>query len=352
MDCHARRGTETRLPVLTGMGMTRRPRLGQGVEFDRIGSMVRAANTQVDERVILGPGDDAAVVRIPAGEHAVLSCDLSVEDVHVRRAWLTWEEIGWRATASALSDLAAMGARPLGALLAVALAPELDTAVAESLSAGAGNCLRQFDSVLLGGDLSRSPGPAVVDVSVLGSTELPLSRAGAQPGDEVWITGWLGGAAATSASWAAGLEPDVRARRAFARPEPRLPEIAWLKGRATIHSAVDLSDGLAGDARHVAAASDVRLVLEWDRIPLHPVLEEFTDRAMATRLAATGGEDYELLLTAGPGRLESLRREFETTFDIPLTRIGRVEPGHGVAWVDDSGSEVLMPAGGFDHFSG
>jgi thiamine-monophosphate kinase len=322
------------------------------VEFDRIGSMVRAANTQVDDRVILGPGDDAAVVRIPAGEHAVLSCDLSVEDVHFRRAWLTWEEIGWRATASALSDLAAMGARPLGALLAVALAPELDTAVAESLCAGAGDCLRRFDSVLLGGDLSQSPGPAVVDVSVLGSTESPLPRAGAQPGDEVWVTGWLGGAAAASVSWAAGLEPDVRARRAFARPVPRLAEIAWLRERSTIRAAVDLSDGLAGDAGHIAAASEVRLVLRRDGIPLHPVLDEFTDREVAARIAATGGEDYELLLAAEPGPLESLRREFETTFDIPLTRIGRVESGRGVTWVDDSGSEVVMPAGGFDHFSG
>ena len=332
--------------------MTNGPRLGDGAEFDRIRAMVGAANTPADGGVLLGPGDDAAVVRIPAGEHAVLSCDLSVEDVHFRRAWLTWEEIGWRATASALSDLAAMGARPLGAMLAVALAPELESAVAESLSTGAGECLRRFDSILLGGDLSRSPGPAVVDVTVLGSVEVPLSRAGAEPGDEVWVTGWLGGAAAASASWASGLEPDDRARRAFVRPVPRLAEISWLRARTTVHAAVDLSDGLAGDAGHIAAASEVRVVLERDAIPLHPVLDEFTDRTVATRIAATGGEDYELLLTAEPGRLESLRQEFETTFDIPLTRIGRVDPGHGVAWVDDAGVEAFMPAGGFDHFSG
>ncbi len=333
------------------MRMTKIPTLGGGAEFDRIRSMIGAANAPVDGRVILGPGDDAAVVRIPAGEHVVLSCDLSVEDVHFRRAWLTWEEIGWRATASALSDLAAMGARPLGALLAVALAPELETTVAESLSAGVGECLRRFDSVLLGGDLSRSPAPAVVDVTVLGSVEVSLCRSGAQPGDEVWVTGWLGGAAVASASWAKGLEPDIRARRSFARPVPRLAEITWLKERATIHAVIDVSDGLAGDASHIAAASEMRLVLDRDEIPLHAVLDEFTDRAMATRIAATGGEDYELLLTLESGQLKSLRREFETTFDLPLTRIGRVEPGVGVAWVDDSGASVSMPVGGFDHFS-
>ena len=314
--------------------------------------MVGAANAGLDDRVLLGPGDDAAVVQLPVGGHAVLICDLSVEDVHVRRAWLTGEEIGWRATASALSDLAAMGARPLGALLAVALAPELETAVAESLSAGSGECLRRFDSVLLGGDLSRSPGPAVVDVSVLGSVEDPLSRSDAQPGDEVWVTGWLGGAAVASMSWASGLEPDVRARLSFARPVPRLAEIAWLRERTAIHAAIDLSDGLAGDAGHIAAASGVRLVLERDGIPLHAVLDEFTDRGVATRIAVTGGEDYELLLTVEPGQLETLRREFQATFDVALTRIGRVEPGAGVAWVDDSGFDTMIPAGGFDHFSG
>jgi thiamine-monophosphate kinase len=244
-----------------------------------------------------------------------------------------------------------MGARPLGALLAVALAPELDTAVAESLAAGAGDCLREFDSALLGGDLSRSPGPAVVDVSVLGSVDDPLSRAGARPTDEVWVTGWLGGAAAAAGSWAAGLEPDVRARHAFARPVPRLQEIAWLRGRAGIHSAIDLSDGVAGDARHVATASDVKLVLEWHRIPLHAVLDEFVDREVATRIAATGGEDYELLVTAEPGRLDSIRREFETTFEIPLTRIGRVDEGHGVAWIDGTGAGIVDPGAGYDHFS-
>jgi len=314
--------------------------------------MLTAANAPTDGRVIVGPGDDASVVRITPGEHVVLSCDLSVEEVHFRRAWLTWEEIGWRATASALSDLAAMGARPVGALLAVALAPELESAVAESLSAGAGECLRRFDTVLLGGDLSRSPGPAIVDVSVLGTVGIPLGRGGARPGDELWVTGRLGGAAFASISWAAGQEPDSRARGSFVRPVPRIDEIAWLRSEADIHAAIDLSDGLVGDAAHIAAASNVRLVLEVEQIPLHPVLQELPDRLEATRIAVSGGEDYELLFAIAPGRLEERRRRFESEFELPLTRVGRVERGAGVAWVDSSGLSTLMPAGGFDHFSG
>lgn len=331
--------------------MRKRSQLGAGGEFDRIRSMLVSANTPTGERVIVGPGDDAAVVRIGSGEHAVLSCDLSVEEVHFRRAWLTWEEIGWRATASALSDLAAMGARPVGALLAVALAPELDSAVAESLSSGAGECLRRFEAVLLGGDLSRSPGPAVVDVSVLGTTGKPLSRAGAQPGDDLWVTGRLGGAAIAGISWTAGREPDPRARNAFVRPVPRIEEIAWIGSGTEIHAAIDLSDGLVGDAAHIAAASDVRLVLEVEQIPLHPVLDELPDRLEATRIAVSGGEDYELLFAVAPDVLEARRHEFESEFDLPLTRVGRVEEGSGVVWVDSSGLSSLMPVGGFDHFS-
>ncbi len=327
----------------------KRPKLGDGGEFDRIRSIL-AAGEGPGGQVIIGPGDDAAVVEIPAGERAVLSCDLSVEDVHFRREWLTWEEIGWRAVASALSDLAAMGARPQGALLAVALAPELDRGVPESLAEGAGDCLRRFDCPLLGGDLSRSPGPSVIDVTVLGSTAEPISRSGAMPGDALWVTGWLGGAAIAAASWEKQLEPDARARRSFARPVPRLREMEWLRGRAVPHAAIDLSDGLAGDANHVAAASDVRLVLRPDLVPLHPVLEEFSDRDLAVRLAVTGGEDYELLLVAAPGELDRLRSEFQSEFGIPLTRIGRVARGSGVAWADESGEAVRIASAGFDHF--
>lgn len=328
----------------------RRPGLGSGGEFDRIRSIVAAASAG-EGQVLIGPGDDGAVVAIPAGERAVLSCDLSVEDVHFRRAWLTWEEIGWRAVASALSDLAAMGARPQGALLAVALAPELETAVSESLAAGAGQCLRRYGCPLLGGDLSRSPGPAFIDVSVLGSTAEPIARADAEPGDEIWVTGRLGGAAVAAASWVKRLEPDHRARRSFAHPSPRIPEMQWLRERSDIHAAIDLSDGLAGDAGHVAAASDVRLVLSADRVPLHPVLDEFTDRELAVRIAVTGGEDYELLLAVAPGSIGSLASEFEDAFDLPLTRVGRVEEGHDVDWIDESGGTLRLPAGGFDHFS-
>jgi thiamine-monophosphate kinase len=333
------------------MDGSRGPRLGPGAEFDRIRSMTFAADAPCDDRVRIGPGDDAAVLQPPAGSSLLVSCDMSVEDVHFRRAWLTWEEIGWRSVASALSDLAAMGGEPLGALLAVALAPELGSEVADALAGGAGNCLRRFDCPLVGGDLSRSPGPAVIDVTVLGSTTSPISRAGARPGDELWVTGELGAAALAAASWERGLEPEPSVRLRFVHPQPRLPEIDWLRARIEIQAAIDLSDGLAGDARHMAVASNARLLIEAGEVPLHATLQGFSDRDFALRVALTGGEDYELLLALAPGAGVEIRREFESRFDIPLTRVGRVESGSGVDLVDPDGGDLKLPFGGFDHFA-
>lgn len=329
---------------------TRRSGLGAGVEFRRIEALIASAGAPTGDAVLVGPGDDAAVIAPREGEGLVLSCDLSVEDVHFRREWLSWEAIGWRATASALSDLAAMGARPLGALLAVALAAELDAAVTDALARGVGECLRRYEAPLLGGDLSRSPGPVVLDVVVAGATRRPIRRSGARAGDELWLTGTLGGAAAAVAALGAGLEPDPRARRSFERPTPRLVEIAWLAARSAISAAIDLSDGLAGDAGHVAAASEVRLVIEVDAVPLHPVLAAWRDRDAAVRLAASGGEDYELLLAAPEGTLGAVASGFAAELGLPLTRIGRVEEGEGVVWVDAEGRPARPPAGGFDHF--
>jgi thiamine-monophosphate kinase len=328
----------------------RRIGLGPGTEFRRIESLLVAAGGTGGSEVLVGPGDDAAVIAVREGERLVLSCDLSIEEVHFRREWLSWESIGWRAAASALSDLAAMGARPVGALLALALAPELDATVSDAIARGVGACLLRFDAPLLGGDLSRSPGPAFLDVVVAGATVEPLTRSGARAGDEIWVTGELGGAAAAASALAAGLEPDPDARRAFEHPAPRLPEIAWLVERARIRAVIDLSDGLSGDAAHMAQASGVRLGIDLDAIPLHPSLDAWRDRGAALRLAAAGGEDYELLLAAERGTMAGLSEAFGAEFGIPLTRIGHVTEGEGVGWSDAGGRPVSAPAGGWDHF--
>lgn len=299
----------------------------------------------------VGPGDDAAVLELEPGEKVVLTCDMALEDVHFRRAWLRWETVGWRATAASMSDLAAMAARPLGVLVSAAVPPELDRGVLEELAAGVTACLEAHGGALLGGDLSRSPGPVVIDVTAAGAAERPVGRHGARPGDELWVTGTLGGAGAAARDWSRGLEPDPRARRAFERPVPRTDEARWLAGRAELHALIDLSDGLAGDARHLSAASGVRLEVRLADVPLSEVLAEYADRETAIRRALGGGEDFELLLAVAPGSLDGVGETFEDRFGVRLTRIGRATEGEGVAWLDEEGEAVGGLGGGFDHLA-
>jgi thiamine-monophosphate kinase len=327
--------------------------LAPGPEFDRIRDFVEVVGALAPQpRAGAGPGDDAAVIEPPSGERLVVSTDISIEGVHFERAWLEWRTIGYRAVAAALSDLAAMAAAPLGILLTVALPPELDREVLGELARGVGRALATAGAPLLGGDLSRSPGPVVIDVTVLGSAARPVRRRGAKAGDGVWVTGELGGAAAAVEAWRRSLEPDPRARRAFERPVPRLAEARWLADRARPSALIDVSDGLAGDAAQLAAASAVRLEIDLETIPLAPPLDEFTDRSAALQLAVTGGEDYELLFTAPGGSVESQRGAFERELGTGITRVGRVVEGKGVVWRGAGGEEVPSPGGGFDHFSG
>ena len=322
-------------------------------EFERIEDMLQvAAGLPRPPEVLLGPGDDAAVLQPADGERIVVSVDLSIEGIHFRREWLTWEAIGYRATAGALSDLAAMAARPLGALISVALPLELERTVYEQLAAGVTDALRQAEAVLLGGDTSRSPDAAVMDVTVIGSVSEPVTRSGAQSGDQVWVTGRLGGAARAVFDRTSGLEPAPAARRRFERPVFRWREARWLAERGVPHAMIDLSDGVAGDAAHVARASDRRLRLRIDRLPLDETLEGWADESLAFRLAAGGGEDYELLFTAAAGRVDRVRDAFQRTFELELTRIGEVQEGSGVTWIDRAGEPVDPPApAGFDHFA-
>ncbi len=320
------------------------PSLGPGREFDLIRSLPGFGEA-VREGVRLGPGDDCAIL----DNGTAVSVDLSVEGVHFRREWISLQEAGYRAVAGALSDLAAVGAAPLGVLLSLAVLPEEAGSVAPALQRGALDAASREGVGILGGDLSRSPGPVFMDVTVLGRSTEPLLRGGCRPGDEVWVTGWLGGSAAALALWEAGVEPPGPLRAAFAAPAPRIREVLWLRERGPIHGAVDLSDGLAGDGGHLASAGGVALVLERGRIPLHPGVEEgVPDPEDRLRMALHGGEDYEVCFTAPPGWVEEVAGPFQAAFGTPLRQVGWVEEGEGVYLQDPHGKRV--PAGGgHDH---
>ncbi|HEX8395614.1 MAG TPA: thiamine-phosphate kinase [Longimicrobium sp.] len=326
-------------------GRTAAAPLGPGPEFDLIrGFLAGGSAVRADVRV--GPGDDCAVV---AGDGIALSTDMSVEGIHFRRDWLSAEEIGWRAAAAALSDLAAVAARPVGILVSIAVPADEVATLAPALMSGCREAVEAVGGALLGGDLTRSPGPLVIDVTVVGEAPRPVLRSGARLGDEVWVTGLLGGAAAYVQAMLAGQAPRRGARERFARPRPRLREARWLADRVGPTAMIDLSDGLAGDAAHLAAASGLALLLVPELLPVHPAART-RSRPRTVHAALTGGEDYELCITAPAGAVAPHAEAFHAAFGLPLTCVGRTGGGDGVWWVDAEGHRTPVNAGGYQHF--
>lgn len=217
---------------------------------------------------------------------------------------------------------------------------------------GATELLESEGAILLGGDVARSPGPLFLDVVVLGRAERPVLRSGARPGDEVWVTGTLGAAAAAVRCWAEGVEPPAAAREAFAHPRPRIREALWLAEHALPRAMLDLSDGLVGDAAHLAAASGVGILLEEEQIPVDGVAIEVAGREGGLALALGGGEDYELCFVAAPGAVQAVAREFKDTFGIALTRVGVVREETGIALRRGDGSIAPPDVEGYRHFAG
>lgn len=300
-------------------------------------------------------GDDAAVVPGTDGRW-VWTVDAHVEGVHFRFDWLDPEEVGHRALAAAVSDLAAMAADPVGALVSAAVSGK-DADCLERVYAGMAALAGSVGCPILGGDLARSEGPLHLVTTAIGhcTAGSPILRSGARPGDEVWLTGELGAPAAALAWLARGNEPLSRedpARRRLALPLPRVAEAGWLQSRAPLSAAIDLSDGLSGDAGHVAARSGVCLRLEADSVPIHPGARRIAE-ALGEDVrdwAFHGGEEFELLVSAPPGALEPLVGPFRERFGLPLTPVGEVLEGAGVRVVDEDGERRLEPRS-WDHFA-
>jgi thiamine-monophosphate kinase len=303
--------------------------LGPGREFDLVRTLLSEWG-KTAQRI----GDDAAVLDVPSGERLVVTTDTSVEGVHFRREWLNHFEIGYRATAASLSDLAAMGARPLGVVIALTL-PADDRAEARELATGIREGAAASMCPIVGGDLSAGTVLSLT-VTALGSVARPVTRSGAKVGDRVYVTGVLGGPAAAVKAWKAGKQPTDRDRARFAHPIARIEAATGLAARGAT-SAIDISDGLTADLAHVAAASKVRIEIDADRIP------RFDDISPAE--AASAGEEYEIVVTA-PG-IDV--RSFTEEFGLELSEIGRVVAGPPGVELRQGGERIVAPAG-YDHF--
>jgi thiamine-monophosphate kinase len=315
------------------------------------------------EWLAFGIGDDAAVAEPVRNALEVITTDALVEGIHFDRAFVPAGAVGHKALAVNLSDLAAMGATPRAALLSLALpsglgAAEFDSLVDEFLALAA-----RFRVHLVGGNITRSPGPLMVDVTAMGwvKRRRVLSRDAARPGDELYLTGTIGGAAAGlsamrehARSTTPSLHPppsdwsSLAAR--YLRPEPRV-RVGTLLGRNRAASAcVDLSDGLADAARQIAAASGVGLRLDAAAIPVDPAARGWFESQGTDPLFASlaGGEDYELLFAVPAKSRRRVNAVSRLGRDVPLTRIGVVTKDRAVT-IERQGKEQDLPAG-FAHF--
>jgi thiamine-monophosphate kinase len=305
--------------------------------------------------VHVGLGDDAAVVEPERNALEVLTTDALVEGVHFDRAFTPPGAIGHRALAVNLSDLAAMGASPRAALLSLVLPPALPLADFDAMVGGFMALAAAHGVALIGGNITRSPGPLIVDVTAVGSARRRrvLSRSGARPGDEVWVSGDIGSAAAGLQSLAAGGPRggcmDACAA-AFLEPQPRV-RLGSLLGRSRAASAcVDLSDGLADGLGQLAGASGVGIEVDGSAMPVSDDARQwFEARGQdAVTAALTGGDDYELLFTVRPRgrtRIETVRRQAR---GLRLTKIGTVRREPGVTIVRGGMSEPVPT--GYVHF--
>ena len=315
--------------------------MGAG-EFDLIARIRARVATRAD--VVLGIGDDAALLAPPPGRQLVVTADTLNEGVHFPRG-TSPADVGWKALAVNLSDLASMGAEPTWCTLSLSL-PQSDPAWIEGFLDGFLDLAGQHGIALVGGDTTR--GPLSISVTAMGLVEpgQALRRDGARVGDEVWVTGTLGDAAGGLALLDREPVPALRAR--LDRPTPRVAAGRALAGIAT--ACVDVSDGLLADLGHVCARSHVAARIDVDALPASAALMEVIGEADRIALQASGGDDYELCFTA-PADAGADIGAVSAQLGLRITRIGRIVAGEGVHPVDAKSQPWSSPRRGYDHFA-
>lgn len=313
-------------------------------EFDLIARIRARCAPRGD--VALGIGDDAALLQPPAGMQLAIAMDTLNAGVHFPEA-TSPADLGWKALAVNLSDLAAMGAMPAWCTLSLSL-PHADAAWLDAFLDGFLELAGTHGVALVGGDTTRGPLSVCVTAHGLVETGSALLRSGARVGDDLWISGTLGDAAGALAQWQPGSAVDPFLRARLDRPTPRIALGRALRGIAS--SCIDVSDGLLADLGHVCVESGVGAEVELAALPASPALLAAFDIESRRVLQAGGGDDYELCFTApesARAEIERMARETGT----PVACIGRIAVGEGVAAFDADGSRWTPAQDGYQHFA-
>ena len=295
--------------------------------------------------MVLGPGDDAAVLEVPPNQQLVVSADTLVADVHFLTA-MPPQHIAQRCLAANLSDLAAMGASPAWFTLCLTL-PDADKAFLQGFSDGLVQMAQAHNIALAGGDTTR--GPLTISIQVMGLVPAgqALQRNGARASDDIYVSGYLGDAAAgLSCLQDHAADTSYLAERFF-NPTPRLPLGQWLRAKAT--AAIDISDGLLQDLGHILAQSQVGASLYLERLPLSAPLCAKVSVNQQERLALTGGEDFELCFTL-PQIWRQQVQDYSRQHNLPITCIGTIESASGLRLWRQEQAQSLPESLGWQHF--
>ena len=329
-----------------------------GGEFGWISRMKEAHAAGAGQELLLGIGDDAAVLAPAPGCQWVVTTDMLVEGVHFRRDWSDPYSIGWKAAAVNLSDIAAMGATPTFAFVSIAFTEQETVESLDRIYDGLADCLTRYGAKLAGGDTNASPDRLVINVTLIGSVVPGQAwlRSGAKIGDAILVTGALGNSAAglallTELGLPRAEKPGRELLGIHRRPQPRLVASRAAAATGKVRAAMDISDGLMADVKKLCEASRVGARIDSARVPISESLRDAA--ALLKRdpltLALNGGEDFELLLIVPPGDVDVVKNAVETA-GTPIAVIGEIVKTGVKVIGPDGATELTIDAPGWDHF--
>lgn len=305
----------------------------------------------------MGIGDDCAIIPYNDKEEYVVTTDMLIEDIHFLKSRITPEQLGYKSLSVNLSDIAAMGGKPVSSYLSIGIPAETDVAYLDKVMKGYHELSQKYNVMLLGGDTTGSKKYLVINILVVGICEKGKSRlrSMAKNGDIICVTGLLGDSAG-------GLEillqdlPQNRNNDYLVRchhlPEPHVKEGLWLAQQPGVHAMMDISDGISSDLLHILKASAKSAVVDLDKIPVSDVLKKVADKRKwdIDKLTASGGEDYILLCTVKASDFEDIRVGFKASFGRDLFPIGEIAEGEPrIKWLKN-GKQVFLKQHGFNHF--
>lgn len=306
----------------------------------------------------MGIGDDCAILPADDQYDYVITTDMLVEDIHFMRSKISPFNLGHKSLAVNLSDVAAMGAHPVGSFLSVAIPTTIEVEYLDELMEGYHQLSDKYHLPLMGGDTTRSPHKLIINISVIGKIAKNQSRlrSMACEGDIIAVTGFLGDSAT-------GLQilldeingPDYLTeyfKMSHNRPQPAVEEGQWLGEQTGVHAMMDISDGIASDLKHILKASKKAGSIHLDQLPISPQLKELSEQKHLNtiNLAISGGEDYQLLLTIAADRFSEIASAFEARFNKPLYPIGNISGGNPEITYLQNGQPTIVTGSGFNHF--